>query len=159
MKFPTTDYPSTISAGRYRIDIERRLRIEEYSGKVELEDLKSIVSAMASDPSWSPEYNGLVDFTGAQLELSSNDVLRLALMLRQEQNRSSGWLVFAVGSSVAYGVVRMLGYWSRNTDRFRIFQSRQEAEDWLDRNVYQQPPRFSETRPAERRESALRSAV
>lgn len=158
MNFLTAEYPPTVSAGRYRIDIERRLRIEEYFGKVELADLRSIVSAMACDPSWSPEFHGLVDFTGAELELSSNDILRLALTLRQEQNRSHGWLVFVVGNSVAYGVVRMLGYWSRNTDRFRIFQTRQEADAWLDRHINQAPPFIRET-AADRREVALLDAV
>ena len=36
----------------------------------------------------------------------------------------------------------MLGYWSRNTDRMRIFQSRDEAERWLELNVDQVPPGF-----------------
>ncbi len=151
MKFSTTDYPSPTNVGRYRIDTGRRMRIEEYQGKVGLADLKSIVSAMASDPCWSPDHHGLVDFSDAELELSSNDVLRLALMLRQEGNRSRGWLVFAVRNSVAYGVVRMLGYWSRNTDRFRIFQSRQEAENWLERHLDHAPPGFQQpvaTQPA-----------
>lgn len=79
--------------------------------------------------------------------MSSNDVLRLALMLRQEANRSQGWLVFAVNSSVTYGIVRMLGYWSRNTDRFRIFQNREEAERWLERHRSEAPQRFAESAP------------
>lgn len=159
MKLPNTDYSPTECAGRYRIDIERKLRIEEYYGRVELEDMKSIVTAMASDPAWSPEYNGLVDFTGAQLDLTSNEVLRLALMLRHEQNRSSGWLVFAVGDSLSYGVVRMLGYWSRNTDRFRIFKTREEADAWLDRNIYRMPTVVREHPAARVREPLLRDAV
>jgi hypothetical protein len=36
----------------------------------------------------------------------------------------------------------MLGYWSRNTDRMRIFASRAEAERWLERNIDQVPPGF-----------------
>ena len=36
----------------------------------------------------------------------------------------------------------MLGYWSRNTRRLRIFQSRAEAEAWLEINVNQVPPGF-----------------
>ncbi len=158
MKFLTTDYPSNVSVGRYRIDTERRMRIEEYHGKVGLTDLKSIVSAMASDPCWSPDHHGLVDLSEADLEMSANDVLRLALMLRQEENRSRGWVAFAVSTSVAYGMVRMLGYWSRNTDRFRIFQSRQEAESWLERNADKAPPGFREL-PAMAEEAPLRSAV
>jgi hypothetical protein len=157
MKFLTTDYPSTAVGSGYRIDADRRMRIEEYHGKVDLADLRSMVSAMASDPCWSPDHHGLVDFTNAELELSANDVLRLALTLRQEGNRSHGWLVFAVGSPAAYGVVRMLGYWSRNTDRFRIFQSRAEAEKWLERHLHQTPPGFHQ--PAAETKTALRDAV
>ena len=113
---------------------------------------------MASDPCWSPDYHGLVDFGKAELELSANDVLRLALTLRHEDHRSRGWMVYVVGDSVAYGIVRMLGYWSRNTDRFRIFQTRGEAEAWLERNSRTLPPRFREAE--ETLESLpLRSAV
>jgi hypothetical protein len=159
MKFPSTEYSAPVSVGRYRIDTDRRIRIEEYQGKVGLADLRSIVAAMASDPCWSADHHGLVDFSRAELELSANDVLRLALMLRQEANRTRGWLVFAVSSPVAYGVVRMLGYWSRNTDRFRIFQSREEAEAWLERNREHAPPAFREPEAATRKEAALRNAV
>ena len=158
MKFLTTDYPSPVNVGRYRIDSERGMRFEEYRGKVGLADLRSVVSAMVSDPCWSPDHHGLVDLSEAELEMSANDVLRLALMLRQEENRSHGWLVFAVPNSVAYGVVRMLGYWSRNTERFRIFQSRAEAEAWLEKNRDQQPLSFRENAAA-RADGALRQVV
>ncbi len=144
MKFLTTDYSSPATVGRYRIDTERRLRIEEYRGKTGLSDLKANISSMASDPCWAPEFHGLVDLTEAELELSANDVLRLALVLKHEQYRSSGWLAFVAPNSTAYGMVRMLGYWSRNTERMRIFQKRSEAERWLERNIDQVPPGFIE---------------
>lgn len=149
MKFSLTDYAYPASVGSYRIDARRGIRIEEYQGKVGLGDVKDIVRAVVSDPDWSPDLHGLVDFTKAELELSANDVLRLALMLRQQQNRSRGWMVFAVSNSVAFGVVRMLGYWARSTDRFRIFSSREEAENWLERHRDHAPPAFRETREAE----------
>ncbi len=142
MKFLTTDYTSAGSVGNYRIDSDRRMRIEEYQGHVGLSDLRSIISSMSSDPCWSPDFHGLVDFSDATLELSSNDVLRLALLMRQEANRTTGWLAFVTANSTTYGIVRMLGYWSRNSDRLRIFQNRDEAERWLDRNVDQIPPGF-----------------
>lgn len=142
MKFLTTDYTSSGAVGNYRIDTGRRMRIEEYQGHVGLCDLKSIISSMASDPCWSPDYHGLVDFTDATLDLSSNDILRLALVMRHEANRSTGWLAFVAPDSTIYGIVRMLGYWSRNSERLRIFQNRDEAERWLERNVDQVPPGF-----------------
>lgn len=154
MKFSLTDYAFPASVGSYWIDTLRGLRIEEYQGKVGLADLKEMVRAVVADPDWSPGLHGLVDFTNADLDLSSNDVLRLALMLRQEQNRSRGWVVFAVNNPAAFGVVRMLGYWARCSDRFRIFQSREEAEKWLDRHRDRTPPAFREQAPSANRRSA-----
>lgn len=144
MKFLTTDYPSEGTVGHYRIDSDRRMRIEEYQGKVGLADLKSIIAAMVSDPCWSPDFSGLIDFSDAELDMSSNDVLRLALVLRNGENRSYGWLVFVTDNSTVYGIVRMLGYWARNSERQRIFDNRAEAELWLERNIDQIPPNFRE---------------
>ncbi len=142
MKFLTTDYSASGTVGNYRIDTDRRIRIEEYQGKTGLSDLKSIISSMTSDPCWSADYHGLIDFSRAELELTANDVLRLALVLRHEANRSRGWLAYVATRSTTYGIVRMLGYWSRNTERMRIFQSREEAEAWLEVNLHQVPPGF-----------------
>jgi len=158
MKLLTTDYPTLVSVARYRIDPPRKVRTEEYQGTIGLADLRHVISAMTSDPCWSPDHHGLMDFTEATLELSSNDVLRLALTLRQEQNRSNGWQVFAVSNSTAYGIVRMLGYWSRNTDRFRVFHSREDAENWLERHLDKVPPGSREQRITEKH-SALRGVV
>jgi hypothetical protein len=142
MKFLTADYSSLGTVGHYRIDADRRMRIEEYQGKTGLADLKSVISAMASDPYWSADFHGLIDFSEAELDLATNDVLRLALILRHEANRSRGWLAYVAPKSTTYGIIRMLGYWSRNTDRMRIFQSREEAERWLELNVDHVPPGF-----------------
>lgn len=144
MKFSLNDYAYPSSVGSYRIDLRRGMRIEEYQGKVGLADLKEIARGVVSDPDWSPDLHGLVDFTRAELEMSANDVLRLALMMRQRQNRSRGWVAFAVSNSAAFGVVRMLGYWARSTERFRIFGSRKEAERWLERHLDHGPPAFRE---------------
>jgi len=118
---------------------------------------------MATDPCWSAAFNGLIDLSAAELDLSSNDVLRLALMLRQDDNRSTGWLAFVATSSANYGIVRMLGYWSRSTDRLRIFQSRAEAEAWLDRHIDRTPPGFavekSVPEPVEQPSAALRNVI
>ena len=126
----------------YRIDPVGRMRIEEYQGRVGLKEMKALLSEMVSDLRWSPEYHGLVDFSEATLDLSANDVLRLALVLRHEENRSNGWLVFVAPDATTYGVVRMLGYWSRNTERLRIFPNRDEAESWLARHIHLMPAGF-----------------
>ena len=96
-----------------------------------------------------PGFHGLIDFSAADLVLSANDVLRLALVLRHEQFRTSGWLAYVATNSTTYGIIRMLGYWSRNTERMRIFPSRSEAEAWLELNLDKVPPGFlDENTPA-----------
>ena len=149
MKFLTTDYSSLGSVGTYRIDADRGVRFEEYRGRTGLAELKNTISAMASDPCWTPGFHGLIDFSAADLVLSANDVLRLALVLRHEQFRTSGWLAYVATNSTTYGIIRMLGYWSRNTERMRIFPSRAEADAWLEQNRDQVPPGFlNEDTPA-----------
>lgn len=143
MKFLTTDSSSLGMLAEYQIDPVRRMRIEEYRGRVGLKEMKAVLSKMVSDPRWSPEYHGLVDFSEVILDLSANDVLRLALVLRHEENRSNGWLVFVAPDATTYGVVRMLGYWSRNTERLRIFPNRDEAESWLARHTHLMPSGFN----------------
>jgi hypothetical protein len=96
-----------------------------------LDAVKALTRAVTSDPRWAADFNGLLDFSGASLDMSGDDVLRLALMWREDAYRSCGWLAFVVPSSAVFGVVRMLGYWSRTTERSRIFTRREEAEQWL----------------------------
>ncbi|BCU78701.1 hypothetical protein [Luteolibacter sp. LG18] len=107
-----------------------------------MDDLRATAEAAVCDPAWSPELHGLIDFSGAYLDLSSNDVLRLALLLRRDGYRSNGWLAFIVGNSAAFGLVRMLGHWTRATDRTRIFHNREEAERWLNGRAGHVPPGF-----------------
>lgn len=124
-------HPSFTASMTCRVVPEHGLWLEEYHGVVGLDAIKALTRAVTGDPAWSPELNGLVDFSGASLELSGDEVLRLALMWREDAYRSCGWLAFVVPNSAVFGVVRMLGYWSRATDRSRIFASRDEAERWL----------------------------
>ncbi len=144
MKLFLSDDVVPDASGEYWIDQSRRMRIEEYHGVTVLGDFRRIMTSMISDPCWSADFHGLVDLSRAKLELTSNDVLRLALLLRRDDCRTHGWLAYVAPDSMTYGIVRMLGYWTRSTDRTRIFGSRSEAEAWLEWNCDQIPPRFVE---------------
>ena len=133
MKLSTADFLTQTAAGHYRIDSDLGMWIEEYRGPVGLANLKAMLSCVVSDPYWRAEYHGLIDFSWAQVEITANEVLRLALLMKQEGNRSRGWLVFVAPNSTTFGMVRMLSYWSRNTDRIKIFNTRGEADTWLNK--------------------------
>ncbi len=125
--------PPARSTARYYLDPERHLRVEEYAGEVGLEEVRAVAQLAAADPEWSPKFNALVDFRSAVLDLSSNDVLRIALTWRQASYRSEGWTAFVVGSTSSFALVRMLSTWARMSDRMDVFRTREEAERWLDR--------------------------
>lgn len=131
MKSTSADFLTHTSTGHYRIDSDLEMWIEEYRGRVGLADLKAMLGCVVSDPCWRAEYHGLIDFSWAQVEMTANEVLRLALMMKQERNRSKGWLVFVAPNSTTFGMVRMLSYWSRNTDRIKIFNTRGGADQWM----------------------------
>lgn len=127
--------PSNNTTCRYRIEADRKLHIEEYSGRVGLEDLKEIAAAVAADPARSGQHNRLVDLSEAQLDLSSDEVLRLGLLMRSESHRSGGWHAFAVRDAASFSLVRMLSQWARVSERSRFFHTRDEAERWLEINT------------------------
>lgn len=127
--------PSNNTICRYRIETDRKLHIEEYSGRISLDDLKDIAAAVAADPARSDEHNRLFDLSEAELDLSSDDVLRLGLLMRSESHRSGGWHAFAVKDAATFSAARMLSQWARISDRSRFFPSRDEAERWLEVNT------------------------
>ena len=131
MKLFLANDPDDDVSTRYWIESGKKLRIEEYRGPIELDDWRSMASAIASDPCYSPDHNGLIDFTAASLRLSTNDVMRMGLLMRRTDFLSNGWQVFVVGSSADFGIIRMLGRWARNEERLRIFNQRNEADAWL----------------------------
>ncbi|MEI7928228.1 MAG: hypothetical protein WCH40_06730 [Verrucomicrobiales bacterium] len=91
MKLLSADRPEPSAWRTYRIDPAQRLRVEEYQGRIGLEDLRSVAEAVVEDPSWSRGHHALIDFSAAHLDLTANDVLRLSLLLRQEDYRTDGW--------------------------------------------------------------------
>ena len=156
------------AGGMYRqMDEEQRTKLEaklrEMERDLEIAKWLRHPEAKLAADDWNdfksdaaPEFSGLIDFSQAELSVTSNDVLRLALMMRQEEHRSRGWLAFVVRDSAAYGVVRMLGYWSRSADRVKIFQNREEAEYWLEQRAERPPIRFDEARVVSREPSLLK---
>jgi len=96
-------------------------------------DIRSVALRASTDPAWSPGFSSLIDLEWAKLELSSNDVLRVALTWRKTGCRSGGWTAFVVSPSASLGVIRMLGAWARISGTMEIFTNRGAAERWLAR--------------------------
>ncbi|MFT4175108.1 MAG: hypothetical protein QM627_00495 [Luteolibacter sp.] len=119
----------------YHIDVARRLRTETYQGRVGLEEMRSMAQCMVSDPLWSMEHHSLIDLRAADLELTANEILRLALLQRQDAHYSKGWRAYVATTSTTFGVVRMLTRWARTSERSLFFRTLAEAENWLNANA------------------------
>ena len=135
MKSLLTDYPVAGPTCRYLTDEKRKLHIEKYAGRIVLDDLKDVAAMVASDPACSGTVHRLVDLSDARLDLTSDEVLRYALLMRKESHRAEGWNVFAVSDATSFSLVRMFSQWARTSERSRFFASREEAEAWINRNV------------------------
>jgi hypothetical protein len=139
MKSLLTDYPVTAPMCRYLTDESRKLHIEEYAGRIGLEDLKDVAAMVSSDTMCSGTIHRLIDLSDARLDLTSDEVLRYALLMRRENLRTEGWCVFAVGDAATFSIARMFSHWARTSERSRFFSSREEAERWLNRNIGRTP--------------------
>ncbi len=158
MKFSVGDFSVGTPACNYRIDAELGFHVEEFRGKVGFHEFRSLRTWLVCDPAWSPDHHALIDLSKAVVDLSTNDVLRLALLMRRDEYRSRGWQAFVVPPG-GYGTIRMLGYWMRATDRSRIFAKRSEAEEWLAKNSGSLPPGAVLRPPVfDRTKTELRSA-
>ncbi|MBK1881554.1 hypothetical protein JIN85_03950 [Luteolibacter pohnpeiensis] len=127
-------YPDGDISTRYWIESGKNLRIEEYHGPIALSDWRTMTSAITSDPAFSPDHHGLMDFTRASLQMSTNDVIRMGLLMRRQDYLSNGWQLFVVNSSADFGNIRMLSRWARNENRLKIFNRRCDADAWFHRN-------------------------
>jgi hypothetical protein len=142
MKFSINEEPVFSEGVDYRVDLARGVRWESYRGRVMLDDVKELAGVIGSDPACSEQDHCLIDLSGADLRMSANDVLRWALCFRKDGYRTRGWLVFVVGDSMAFGMVRMLGQWARCSHRIKIFRSCVDAELWMAGNLHRRPVAF-----------------
>lgn len=119
---------------RYQIQPDRKWLVEEYRGRVCLHDLKDLAAKVADDPFGEELCYRLIDLGEAVFDLSVDEVVRFALVLRAGPHRVSGWHAFVVGDEAGFSMARMISHWARLSERSRFFPTRVEAEEWLARN-------------------------
>ena len=114
----------------YQIDPEHSLLLVRVTGKVSAADMAAHHAALRADPSFSPDFDGLVDFSGADpFEGSGEEIRRLV-----------GDLPFNAGTRRAYvasidlhfGLSRMAqSYAEIKGIEVEVFRDRDSALEWL----------------------------
>lgn len=116
----------------YEIHPERSLVLETFEGRVTLKGLVPFFQSIYEDPSYDPRFDGLADFSDAQIDMDFDDMTRLVGFFRQSGSASRGRWAFVVGSALNLGMSRMFQTLSEDLqDDLRFFLDREEAMRWL----------------------------
>jgi hypothetical protein len=96
-------------------------------GRVTLAELGTFIETVWSDPGWRPEYNGLMDFSGARIDLSDQEMLNLTRAMRADPRCSLEKWSFVVSRAADFGKLRKLDE-EEDKATIRIFFDRGAAE-------------------------------
>jgi hypothetical protein len=100
-------------------------------GGVTLLDFAAFVQKLWSDPQWSAEYDGLMDFSEATIEMTVEDLQKLVTFMLRDARCSLARWAFVVRTAETFGWLRKLDALSQQQSTIRIFFSRADADAWL----------------------------
>ena len=112
---------------RYRLHPERKFVDVTFEGPVTLSDLGALIESVWRDSEWTPEFNGLLDFSAASLEFSEQDILGLTRMMRTDPRCSMGTWVFVVSRAADFGKLRKIDH-DEQKATIRVYFDRKSAE-------------------------------
>ena len=113
--------------GRYQLHPDRGYVDITIEGRVTLSELGEFIQTVWADSGWTPEYNGLIDFSAATIDLSDQEILDLSGAMRTDPRCSLGRWAFVVSRASDFGKLRKI---DRYEDRatIRVFFDRPSAE-------------------------------
>jgi hypothetical protein len=77
-------------------------------GRVTLAEMGAFIQTVWADPGWSSSYNGLIDFSGATLDLSDQEIRDLVLAMKTDPRCSLARWVFVVSSASDFAKLRKI---------------------------------------------------
>lgn len=102
-----------------------------FGGRVTLPELGAHIQAMWSDPRWKPEYNGILDFSDASIDLSESQIQELTRSMTLDPRCSFGKWALVVSTAVTFSKLRKIDDALDAKATLRIFFDRPAALDWL----------------------------
>jgi hypothetical protein len=113
--------------GRYQLHPNLAYVDVVIEGRVTLAEMGAFIESVWSDPGWRPDYNGLMDFSGARIELSDQEVLDLTRAMRADPRCSLERWSFVVSRAADFAKLRKLDQ-EEEKATIRIFFDRGAAE-------------------------------
>jgi hypothetical protein len=100
-------------------------------GSVTLSGFGTQVQSVWSDPGWKPEYNGIIDFSAATIDLSDQEVADLTHSMATDPRCSFGRWALVVSTAADFAKLRKFDPDVDLRSTIRIFFDRHTAEEWL----------------------------
>jgi hypothetical protein len=89
------------------------------------------IQSIWSDPSWKPEYNGILDFSDATIDLSDSQIRDLTKSMILDPRCSFGKFALVVSTAVTFAKLRKIDDVMDLKAALRIFFDRRTALEWL----------------------------
>jgi hypothetical protein len=102
-----------------------------FGGRVTLPELGAHIQSIWSDPSWKPEYNGILDFSDATIDLSDSQIRDLTKSMILDPRCSFGKFALVVSTAVTFAKLRKIDDVMDLKAALRIFFDRRTALEWL----------------------------
>lgn len=100
-------------------------------GRVTLPDIGAHIHSIWSDPAWKKDYNGIIDFSAATIDLSENEIQGLTRAMATDPRCSFGRWAFVVSTAADFAKLRKVDPAADLRSTLRIFFDRPAAEAWL----------------------------
>lgn len=100
-------------------------------GSVTLPELGAHVQSVWADPAWKSDFNGILDFSAASIDLTESEIQNLTKAMQHDPRCSFGKWAFVVSTADAFAKLRNVDHVADLRSSIRIFFDLRAAEDWL----------------------------
>ena len=115
----------------YRIQDQQGYIVTTLEGSVTLPELGAHVQSIWADPAWKNDYNGILDFSAATIDLSESELQGLTKSMQSDPRCSFGKWAFVVSTAASFSKLRKIDHVADVRSTLRIFFDRRTAEEWL----------------------------
>lgn len=109
-------------------------------GSVTLPELGAYIQSIWADPAWKKDYNGILDFSAATIDLSEREIQLLTKSMQNDPRCSFGRWAFVVSTAATFAKLRKINPVADARATLRIFFDRRTAEEWLLTRAGAPPP-------------------
>lgn len=113
--------------GRYQFHPDQAYVDIRFEGRVTLGEIGAFIESVWSDPGWRPDYNGLMDFSAARIDISDQEMIDFTRAMRADPRCSLEKWSFVVSRAADFGKLRKLDQ-DQDQATIRIFFDRGAAE-------------------------------